>query len=221
MRPPIVRRSSGAPSRGHVAPRTRATWRSPVWLPPRSVSSARSCRPRWRWRRRTSVGVERCGRAGRGRGPARQRISSASRLPTPATRLWSSSQALSGRPAGGQARRGARRPRRRARRCRAGPSAGSSSTPPSRRGIDHLAGRRRRRSAGRTAPRPGRSRPLEYSSRSIGPVPSTSSRPVIPKRRPSVGPSVSSSSSLPMRRVPVTVRAAQRRAGAPAPSCRP
>ena len=102
----------------------------------------------------------------------------------------------------------ARRPGRRAaaprrsppRRCRAAASSGSSSTPPSRRG-----------SRSRMAPPSAKSTPnrshrgslrsLEYSSRSIAARPSTSRRPVMPNRRPSVGPSAtSSSSSLPMRR---------------------
>ena len=205
MRPPIVRRCSGAPSRGQVAPRTRATWRSPVWLPPRLVSRRivrRSVAVQTRRPRRAAS--ERPGRAGSS--PARHRISSASRLPIPATWLWSSSHALSGRPAARRGRRG-------------GPAAvtasasvprcavsGSSCTPPRRRGSTSSQRRRRRRSAGRSGSRPGRrGRSSTRAARSGRCRRRAGDRSSRTGGRGS-GPSVSSSSSLPMRRVPVTVR---------------
>ena len=63
----------------------------------------------------------------------------------------------------------------------------------------------------------GRSAPDAYSRRSIADAPSTTSRPVIPKCSPRVGPSVSTSTTLPARRVAVIVactRASARSAGA-------
>ena len=208
MRPPIVRRCSGAPSRGQVAPRTRATWRSPVWLPPRSVSR-RIVRPRWRWSARHLVRGR--GSAPGGRGRARR--ATGSRRPagcrSPAIAALVEQPRLQRGPAGRQARRGAGARGRRARRRRGGLVGVElhAAEPP---GVDHRAGRPPPAKPQRE-PHPGR---LVAAARVLEPLdrarPSTSSRPVIPKRRPSVGPSVSSSSSLPMRRVPVTVRPVQR-----------
>ena len=76
--------------------------------------------------------------------------------------------------------------------------------------------------AGRSGSRPASSRPLEYSSRSIGPgaVDEQPTRSCRSAARAS-GRSVSSSSSLPMRRVPVTVRPVQRAPQGRPPWCPP
>ena len=95
--------AAGVPSRGQWRPGPGPPGGRPVWLPPR-VGELGDRGPRWRWRRRASVGRERRRPAGRGRCPARQRTSSASRLPTPAIRCWSSSQAFTGAAAGRQRR---------------------------------------------------------------------------------------------------------------------
>ena len=206
MRPPMVRRWSGAPSRGQVAPRTRATWRSPVWLPPRLVSS-RIVRPSVRCSTVTSSGSsDAAGRAGSMPGPPEdlvgQQVADAGDV------ALVEQPRLERRPAGAEHRAQVAAHGRRARRCRGGRATGRARR---HRGAAGRPPRGRRRPSKRRAKRvhAGSSRALEYSSFSIGPAPSTSSRPVIPKRRPTVAASVSSSRSLPIRRVPVTVGAAQ------------
>ena len=154
MRPPMVRRWSGAPSRGQVAPRTRATWRSPVWLPPRSVSS------RDRARRGGGAGAaprpassERAGRAGSMPGPPEDLVGE--QVADAGDAALVEEPRLERRPAGGQARRAAAPAAPRGRRGRGGRRVGSSTTPPRRRGST-TAGRRRRRSAGRSGSTPAR-----------------------------------------------------------------
>ena len=194
MRPPIVRRSSGAPSRGQVAPRTRATCRSPVWLPPRSVRSS-IVRP--------EVPVEApdlgWGRASRPDAPGRCRPATASRRRAGCRRRPRGS-GRAARPSAAPARRQAARGAGPADREGVGPEVVTRRGRAPRRpaaGGRPSAGRRRRRSP-RREPDPRRVVPaeLEYSSRSIGARPSTSSRPVMPKRSPRVGPSVSSEQQL-------------------------
>ena len=64
-------------------------------------------------------------------------------------------------------------------------SSGSSDDAAEPARVPDAAARSRRRTAARSGPSAGTSRPLEYSSRSIVAAPSTSSRPVMPKRSPS------------------------------------
>lgn len=203
VRPPMVRRTSAVPSRGHRPSATRSGCSAPVWDPPPAMRSSSVVR-RWRWSRRTSAGEsEPAGRAGSS--PARYRTSSAVRLPTPANRDWSISRTFRGAALAARMRRRpavvtapASTPRR--------DSAGSSTTPPSRRGSRT---RRSPPSAKRiwTRSHASSSLGLEYSRWSTPAAPSTSSRPVMPKRSPRVGPpSVSSRSSLPIRRAVVKVR---------------
>ena len=172
MRPPMVRRSSGVPSRGHTAPRLAG---APAGRPcgcrpgPRAAASVRrrsggAGSPR----RRPGVPAARAGSS-----PARHRISSASRLPMPATRRWSSSTALTGAltpaSAGGQLPAGDRE--------RVGPERGLvgpelDAAQPA--GVVHGAASRRRRRSGRSAARPGRSGRARTPARRSGMPPSTS-----------------------------------------------
>jgi MFS family permease len=82
VRPPTVARTRGAPSRGHLPPGRRCGIRSPVWDPPRSTRSARPD-VSWVWSRRTAAGGS-SPAIRSGDRPARHRISSAIRFPTPA-----------------------------------------------------------------------------------------------------------------------------------------
>ena len=133
--------------------------------------------------------------------PAHHSTSSTSMLPSPATARWSSSTAFTGARRPGQRRRQLARASASARRARARPASGSSQTRPSRRGSwkrSRLPSSRphdpavpagvvvaRRRTPG------GRGR-RATSSRS--------SRPVMPKCSPSVGPSVSTRAPCPAGR---------------------
>ena len=121
---------------GSVAPRTRASWRSPVWLPPRLVSS-RIVRPRVRCSTRHLVAVE------RRRRPARVEPGAPEDLV--GQQVAHARPRGSGRAATPSAVPGWRRARPAARRSRTSRAStprwsrrGSSTTPPRRRGIDHL-----------------------------------------------------------------------------------
>ena len=99
MRPPMVRRSSGAPSRGQCRPGPRADVRSPVCEPPRlprmrSVSRIARCK-------RLTSSSPRSWAARAGSMPARQRTSSHSRLPRPAIARLVHDHRLHRRPAPG------------------------------------------------------------------------------------------------------------------------
>ena len=109
--PPDTRRSSGrrrwraaisAPQRGQRAPRRRAAITSPVWAPPRRIAERMAARTSRRRRSSSPVLSPPAGRRGSRR--ARQRISSASRLPTPDTTAWSMRRAFSGRGSAAHAR---------------------------------------------------------------------------------------------------------------------
>ena len=203
MRPPTVRRSSGAPSLGQVLPRTRARCRSPVWEPPRRVSSAMVDR-RWRCSRRSSLGSRSdAGRAGSS--PARHSISSTSRLPMPAMWSWSSRRALSGALLRAEHRLQPRRRDRRgleaeARLVRVELDRAAAGAGPA------CAGRRRRRSAGRSGPtsvRCGRGRTrAARSGRCRRPAAARSCRSAGRAHRPARPWSSTTSSSrrLPIRR---------------------
>ena len=93
VRPPTTSRSSSAPSSGQSPPSLRSSMRSPMCEPPRRASW-RSVARSERWSSPSSSSVSGVRRPGAR--PARQRISSASRLPTPARRSWSMSRALRG-----------------------------------------------------------------------------------------------------------------------------
>ena len=210
MRPPIVRRSSGAPSRGQTAPR------SPGLLEVARVRSAPLAqlverRPRWRCSRRTSAGVQRPRRPGRVE-PARHSVSSVSRLPRPARRGWSISRAFSGAslPAQDAAELG-------------GGDRGGVGAEAVLVGVELDPAEAARVADAQSGPpsakRSGEAVPAG-SSRSRGVLELRRWRrrrrpeqpPVMPKRRPSVGPSslVSSSSSLPRRPAATNVRAHER-----------
>ena len=132
VRPPIVRRSSGVPSRGHRPPRCRAACSRPRWLPPAASSSVSTARIDRSSRPRSPSASDPAGRAGSS--PARHRISSAQQVADPGD------PGLVHQP--GLQRRRARRPSAaassRGRMAKASTpsmdSSGSSSTPPSRRG---------------------------------------------------------------------------------------
>ncbi len=73
VRPPIVARSSGAPSRGHVPARPRACTKRPVWTPPSRIASRVAARS-WR-RRRSSSSVRQLARdPARGEAGAPERL---------------------------------------------------------------------------------------------------------------------------------------------------
>ncbi len=202
----VRRRQRRAVLRAHAAPVAGLLQVTGVGATPVATSGPGPARM-WRWRRRISSSSRlRASRSGSS--PARQRISSVSRLPRPAIRCWSMSRALSGavldaqrRPqlAQGEGERvgaerllvgvqDARRP------GDAGPACG---------------GGRRPRSRGRSGPTPARPGCCRRSGRRARRRGRPRSRPVMPKRRPSTGPSppsVSSRSSFPRRRAAVSVR---------------
>ncbi len=202
-----VRRCSAAPSRADTPrPGARATWRSPVWLPPRSVSSGHRGDDRLGQPVTASSGSSPAVRAGSR--PARHSVSSTSRFPRPAIRRWSSRRAFSAvrEPSSAPASSAA------VTEAASGPSRPCPGRAPGRPGD----GDPRMRTSvpsvegeDEAVPSPDRRRVPPYSSRAMSAPPSTSSRPVIPKRRPMVGPSVPSSSSLPIRSVALDGQAAE------------
>jgi len=91
--PPIVARSSVAPSRGQWPSRPRASTNRPVWTPPSRIAERTAARSSPRSRSSSSTDSSPAIRRGRRR--ACHNAWSASRLPTPAIVLWLSNRALS------------------------------------------------------------------------------------------------------------------------------
>ena len=92
VRPPTTPRSSGVPQRGQCPSRRRSPITSPVWTPPCRIAERVAARSWRRSRSSSSSDSDPAGRRGESR--ARQSVSSASRLPTPAITRWSSSSRL-------------------------------------------------------------------------------------------------------------------------------
>ncbi len=196
MRPPIRSRRSPWPSRGHGGHVARTAGDStPVWLPPRRSMIGRRRRIAVANASSSAVSSAPAGRCGSM--PAHQSTSSTQHVPQPGHGCLVEQGGLDGRSSPAErgpqtlgshpihvdterlTRSGSRliRPRRRGSLKRI---AGTTDEP---------ANTTRRSQA-------GSSRPDEYCSRSIGATASTTSRPVIPKCRPMVGPSVSTSTHL-------------------------
>ena len=211
MRPPTVRRRSGAPSFGQCAPGSRCEVRSPVWDPPRrprmrSVSLIARCS-----RRVSSVVSVSATRAGSI--PARHSTSSHEQVAESGDPGLVHQHRLDRRAAPRRHGARARRASARTRRGRARSSSGSSSTAPE-----------PARVAEEQAPAVGEVQP-EAVPRALGrgcsrrrsgspaASPSTSTRPLMPRCRPRTAPDdVSTSMSLPRRRACDERGSPQRRA---------
>ena len=184
VRPPTTPRAIAPPQRGQSPPSRRSSITEPVCTPPSRIADRTAARSSRRSRSSSSSDSSPATRCGESR--ARQRPSSASRLPIPAIAPWSSSRALSGTVPRPTRLRNVSRPTSAA----SGPTwekSGSSTARPSRR---LSCSARRPPSANAIA---NRSQPFGAGGASI------SIRPDMPRCRPSTGPVDSTQRNLPRR----------------------